>query len=103
MMPLEWTQIGFQGTLISTSIIATFFLPCLLLLVWIQCNNFATNQTTNQRFSKFKRSDNDLDSINSSTLNELAEEAAQEELMSDTSMSEYYTESHDDSESQIII
>eukprot|EP00351_Strombidinopsis_sp_SopsisLIS2011_P004341 CAMPEP_0116885962 /NCGR_PEP_ID=MMETSP0463-20121206/19603_1 /TAXON_ID=181622 /ORGANISM="Strombidinopsis sp, Strain SopsisLIS2011" /LENGTH=39 /DNA_ID= /DNA_START= /DNA_END= /DNA_ORIENTATION= len=33
----------------------------------------------------------------------MAEEAAQEELMSDTSMSEYYTESHDDSESQIII
>jgi len=50
-----------------------FFLPCLLFLVVVQCQNFMLNQTTNSRFSKFKRTN-----VSEAQIAALAEESSSE-------------------------
>lgn len=51
----ETTQLYFEITIGITMVVTLMFLPCLLFLVAIQIQNFWLNQTTNTRFSRFKR------------------------------------------------
>jgi hypothetical protein len=49
------TDCLFKITLIISSSLASFFVIPLTFLVIVQTQNFLLNQTTNKRFSKFKR------------------------------------------------
>lgn len=51
----EATQLYFDLAIGLTMTVCVMFLPCLLFLVAIQLQNFWLNQTTNTRFSRFKR------------------------------------------------
>jgi hypothetical protein len=62
----EATQVYFDVSIGLTMVVCLLFLPCLLFLVVIQLQNFWLNQTTNSRFSRFKRgglSDAQLDAL----------------------------------------
>ena len=51
----EETQMYFDISIGLTMAVCVMFLPCLLFLVAIQIQNFWLNQTTNTRYSRFKR------------------------------------------------
>jgi hypothetical protein len=51
----EAAQAYFNVSIGMSTFVCVLFLPCLLFLVVIQIQNFMLNQTTNTRFSKFKR------------------------------------------------
>lgn len=67
-------QITYDLSLVMTLCICLCFLPCLLYLVVIQCQNFMLGQTTNTRFSKFKRN-----SVSEDQLRALADEDSSED------------------------